>query len=449
MGRLFGTDGIRGQANSYPLTAEMFISIGRALAHLYRRSGHVPQIVIGKDTRLSGDMLESALAAGICSAGGNALMAGVLPTPGVAFLTSSLPTDAGVVISASHNPFEDNGIKIFGRGGFKLSDENELAVEAWLLDKDPSSLCAAPDQCGRIFQLTDAESRYIDFVKKSFSPITDLEGLRIVLDCSHGAAAHIAPETFRQLGAQVTTLFNTPSGLNINLHCGSQHPEALAAAVVAQGAAVGFAFDGDADRLIAVDERGTVLTGDQILTICAAAMKKSGRLARNLVVRTVMSNCGMGVALESLGIDSVMTDVGDRAVLQEMQNRGAVIGGEDSGHLIFLDHHNTGDGMITALQVLAVMQQEGQTLSELAKIMTVFPQTLINVAVTRKDDPETIPELMEVIKNVEHKLGAAGRVLVRYSGTQNLCRVMVEGPRKDLTESYCRQIAAVAQEKLA
>lgn len=449
MGRLFGTDGIRGAANSYPLTVEMFINIGRALAHLYRQPGHIPQIIIGKDTRLSGDMLESALAAGICSAGGNALMAGMLPTPGVAFLIGSLPADAGVVISASHNPFEDNGIKIFGPGGLKLSDENELAIEAWLLDADASTLCASPGQCGRIAPLADAESRYMDFVKKSFPPPASLDGIRIVLDCSHGAASHIAPATFRQLGVQVATLFNTPNGVNINLNCGSQHPEALAEAVVAQRAAAGFAFDGDADRLIAVDEKGTILTGDQILTICAAALKKAGRLAGNLVVRTVMSNCGMGVALQSLGIESVMTDVGDRAVLQAMQNLGAVIGGEDSGHLIFLDHHNTGDGMITALQVLAVMQQEARPLSELAQIMTVFPQTLINVPVTRKDDPDTIPELVRIIKDVENKLGREGRVLVRYSGTQNLCRIMVEGPRADLTERYCRQIAAVVQEKLA
>ena len=449
MGRLFGTDGIRGAANSYPLTVEMFTNIGRALAHLYRQPGHTPRIIIGKDTRLSGDMLESALAAGICSAGGNALLAGVLPTPGIAFLINSLATDAGVVISASHNPFEDNGIKIFGPGGLKLSDEDESDIEAWLLDKDAASLCASPDQCGRISRLADAESRYMDFVKKSLAPPANLDGIRIVLDCSHGAASHIAPETFRQLGAQVSTLFNTPNGININLHCGSQHPEALAAAVVEQQAAAGFAFDGDADRLIAVDEKGTVLTGDQVLTICAAAMKKAGRLTGNLVVRTVMSNCGMGVALQSLGIDSVMTDVGDRAVLQAMQNLGAVIGGEDSGHLIFLDNHNTGDGMITALQVLSVMQREERPLSELAKIMTVFPQTLINVAVTRKDDPDTIPELVKIIKDVGNELGVEGRVLVRYSGTQNLCRVMVEGPKPDLTELYCRQIAAVVQEKLA
>ncbi len=450
MGRLFGTDGIRGAANSYPLTVEMFINIGRALAHLYRQPGqHVPQIIIGKDTRLSGDMLESALAAGICSAGGNALMADVLPTPGVAYLTASLPTDAGVVISASHNPFEDNGIKIFGPGGWKLADENELDIESWLLDQDASSLSVAPDQCGRISRLADADSRYMDFVKRSFKPTANLDGVSIVLDCSHGAASHIAPETFLQLGVRISTLFNTPNGVNINLHCGSQHPEALARAVVKQRAAAGFAFDGDADRLIAVDEKGTVLTGDQILTICAAALKKAGRLTNNLVVRTVMSNCGMGVALQSLGIDSVMTDVGDRAVLLAMQKRGAVIGGEDSGHLIFLEHHNSGDGMITALQVLAVMLQEGRPLSELAQVMTVFPQTLINVAVTRKDDPDTIPELVKIIKDVENKLGTAGRVLVRYSGTQNLCRVMVEGPKADLTERYCRQIAAVAQEKLA
>lgn len=448
MGRLFGTDGIRGVANEYPLTAEMFVKIGRAIAHLYRQGEHIPRIIVGKDTRISGDMLESALVAGICSAGANALITGVLPTPGVAFLVKSMQADAGVVISASHNPFADNGIKIFGRGGFKLPDEEELAIEELLLADDKSALHAAPDQCGRICRIDDAVTRYSDFLK-SLRPAADLQGLRIVLDCAHGATSQVAPETFRQLGAEVTVLFHEPTGTNINLNCGSQHPESLAREVMAQGADLGFAFDGDGDRLIAVDDKGMVLTGDQILTICAASLKKEGGLMNNLVVRTVMSNCGMGAALESMGIDSVMTDVGDRAVLQEMQNRGAVIGGEDSGHLIFLQLHNTGDGMITALEVLSVVQKEGRPLSELAKLMSVFPQTLINVAVSRKDDPEQVPELLRIIKEVEAKLGTAGRVLVRYSGTQNLCRIMVEGPTADLTELYSRQIAAVVQERLS
>ncbi len=448
MGKLFGTDGIRGVANKYPLTAEMFVNIGRTLALLYRRPGHDGRIVVGKDTRISGDMLENALVAGICSGGAGAVMAGVLPTPGIAFLTRSLQADAGVVISASHNPFEDNGIKIFGPGGLKLPDEKEEELETLLLAPEGSSPRTGTDQCGRVFPLADAGPRYMDFLKQSILPLASLQGVRIAVDCAHGAVSQVAPETFRQLGAAVTALFNEPTGTNINLNCGSQHPETLARTVTAGQADLGLAFDGDGDRLIAVDEKGAILTGDQILTICAAALKAEGRLANNLVIRTVMSNCGMGVALRSLGIDSVMADVGDRFVLREMQARGAVIGGEDSGHLIFLNHHTTGDGMITALQLLAVMQRSGKPLSELAKIMTVFPQTLINVSVARREDIRGIPELMGIIKAVEEELGAEGRVLVRYSGTQNICRVMVEGPTADLAARHCQQIAAVVQKKL-
>ncbi len=449
MGKLFGTDGIRGTANEYPLTAEMFVNVGRTLAHLCQRPGRESRIIVGKDTRLSGDMLESALVAGICSGGATAVTAGVLPTPGIAFLTRSLGVEAGAVISASHNPFEDNGVKIFGKGGLKLPDDKEELLEARLLVSRKSSPGAAPSPCGRIFLLTNAEPLYIDFLKQCFLPLISLRGCRIVLDCAHGALSRVAPETFRQLDAEVTVLFNEPSGTNINLNCGSQHPEALARMVVAKQADIGIAFDGDGDRMIAVDEKGTILTGDQILTICAAALKKEGRLANNLVVRTVMSNCGMGVALRSLGIDSVLTDVGDRFVLQEMQARGAAIGGEDSGHLIFLNRHTTGDGMFTALELLAVMQKEGKPLSELAKIMNVFPQTLINVPVTRKEEIAKVPELSRIIGAVERKLGADGRVLVRYSGTQDICRVMVEGPTAEITERYCQEIAALVREKLA
>lgn len=448
MGKLFGTDGIRGVANVYPLTAEMFVNIGRALVHLYQRPGHVPRIVIGKDTRLSGDMLEGALVAGVCSAGADALTTGVLPTPGVAFLSCNLQADAGVVISASHNPYEDNGIKIFDRSGFKLSDEQELAVERLILGEESLPQPATPGPCGRTFRQGDAEARYMDFLKQTLRPALELRGLRIAIDCSHGATFQVAPEIFRELGADTTVLSHEPNGVNINLNCGSQHPETLARTVLATRAAAGFAFDGDGDRLIAVDEKGQVLTGDQILAICAAALKKAGRLANNLVIRTVMSNCGMGVALRSLGIESILTDVGDRAVLRAMQSRGAVIGGEDSGHLIFLQHHHTGDGILSALQLLAVMESEGKSLSELAKIMTIFPQALINVKVASKVDTATVPEIARIIREVEGKLGAAGRVLVRYSGTQNICRVMVEGPTADLTERYCREIADVVQKKL-
>jgi phosphoglucosamine mutase len=448
MGKLFGTDGIRGVANEYPMTAEMAMNIGRATAHLFKKKGHVPKIIIGKDTRISGYMLENALVSGICSMGVHAIMVGVLPTPGIAFLTGSMRADAGIVISASHNPFQDNGIKIFGSEGFKLPDEREAAIEELIFANNLHSLRPSPTELGKAYRMEDARGRYIVFLKHTFPKEHTLEGSRIVLDCSHGATYRVAPETFMELGAEVTTLFDKPNGKNINLQCGSQHPEALAKEVRKAKADVGFAFDADGDRVIAVDEMGAVMTGDRILAICAASMKKQGLLTNNLVVRTVMSNIGLGLALESLRIDSVMTGVGDRCVIEEMQARGASLGGEDSGHLIFLRHHTTGDGIITALQLAAAMKKEGDPLSELAKIMKVFPQMLINVNVKSRPEIATVPEIMAVIREVETKLGDQGRVLVRYSGTQNMCRVMVEGPSQEETGRYCRQIAAVVEMKL-
>jgi phosphoglucosamine mutase len=442
MGRLFGTDGVRGVANEHPMTAEMAMNIGRATAHLFKRKGHAPKIIIGKDTRLSGYMLENAIVSGICSMGVNAIMVGVIPTPGIAFLTGSMRADAGIVISASHNPFQDNGIKIFGSEGFKLPDETETAIEEMIFANNLHTLHPSPTELGKAYRMEDARGRYIVFLKHAFPKEYSLEGNRIVLDCSHGATYRVAPETFAELGAEVSTLFDEPNGKNINLDCGSQHPEVLAQEVRKTNADVGFAFDGDGDRLIAVDETGTVLTGDQILAICANVMKKEGGLT-NMVVRTVMSNIGLGVALQSLRIDSVMTGVGDRYVLEEMQARGAAIGGEDSGHLIFLQHHTTGDGIITALQVAAAMKREGKPLSELAKIMKVFPQVLINVDVRSRPEIETVPEITAAVREVERKLGDRGRVLVRYSGTQNMCRVMVEGPSQEETGRHCRQIADI------
>lgn len=449
MGKLFGTDGIRGVANEYPMTSEMAMNIGRATAHLFKKKGHLPKIIIGKDTRISGYMLENALVSGICSMGVNAILVGVLPTPGLAFLTSSMRADAGIVISASHNPFQDNGIKIFGSGGFKLPDETEAAIEALIFANNLHTLRPSPTELGKAFRMEDARGRYIVFLKHTFPKEHTLEGSRIVIDCSHGATYRVAPETFQELGAEVSTLFDEPNGKNINLHCGSQHPEALAEEVLKTKADVGFAFDGDGDRLIAVDETGTVLTGDQILAICAAVMKKEGLLTNNLVVRTVMSNIGLSVAFQTLQIDSVMANVGDRHVLEAMQARGASIGGEDSGHLIFLHHHTTGDGIITALQLAAAMKKEDKPLSALAKLMQVFPQVLINVNVASRPEIDSVPEIMAVIREVETALGNQGRVLVRYSGTQNMCRVMVEGPSQEETARHCRKIAAVVEKKLS
>jgi phosphoglucosamine mutase len=448
MGKLFGTDGVRGVANEYPMTAEMALNIGRATAHLFKRKGHAPKILIGKDTRLSGYMFENALVSGICSMGVDAIMVGVIPTPGIAFLTSSMRVDAGIVISASHNPFQDNGIKIFSDDGFKLPDEKELAIEAMIFANNMQKLHPSPSELGKAYRMDDARGRYIVFLKHSFPREFTLEGTKVVLDCANGATYRVAPDTFFELGAEVTTLFDDPDGKNINVKCGSQHPETLSAEVLKKGADVGFAFDGDGDRLIAVDEKGAVLTGDQIIAVCANVMKKEGSLTNNLVVRTVMSNIGLSVALKNMQIDSVMTKVGDRYVLEEMQAKGGAIGGEESGHIIFLQHHTTGDGILTALQVLSAMKKEGKPLSTLAKIMQVFPQSLINVDTKSRPEISTVPEIVSAIKAVEKKLGDKGRVLVRYSGTQNMCRVMVEGPTKEETIEYCKQIADVVRAKL-
>ena len=448
MGKLFGTDGVRGVANEHPMTAEMALNIGRATAHLFKREGHAPKILIGKDTRLSGYMFENALVSGICSMGVDAILVGVIPTPGIAFLTSSMRVDAGIVISASHNPFQDNGIKIFSGDGFKLPDEKELAIEEMIFANNMQKLHPSPSQLGKAYRMDDARGRYIVFLKHSFPREFTLEGTKVVLDCANGATYRVAPDTFFELGAEVTTLFDDPDGKNINDRCGSQHPETLAAEVVEKGADVGFAFDGDGDRLIAVDEKGTVLTGDQIIAVCANVMKKEGSLTNNLVVRTVMSNIGLSVALKNMQVESIMTKVGDRYVLEEMQAKGSALGGEDSGHIIFLKHHTTGDGILTALQVLSAMKKERKPLSELAKIMHVFPQSLINVDTKSRPEISTVPEIVSVIKLVEQKLGDKGRVLVRYSGTQNMCRVMVEGPTKEETLSYCKQIGDVVRAKL-
>jgi phosphoglucosamine mutase len=430
------------------MTAEMAMKVGRAITCISRRKGHTPRILIGHDTRLSGYLLENALVAGILSMGGDALLVGTMPTPGVSYLARSMRADAGIVISASHNPYQDNGIKIFSRDGFKLPDEKEDEIEALLSRDDLAGLHPDPSVIGKAYRFDDAAGRYIVFLKNSFPAEYSLEGMKIVLDCSNGATYRIAPETFFELGAEVVSLFTEPDGRNINRDCGSQHPETLAAEVVRRGASAGFAFDGDGDRVIAVDEQGGILTGDQMMTVCAAAMKKQGRLKGGLVVSTVMSNIGFKLAVRDLGIRTVTADVGDRYVLKEMLEHGAVLGGEDSGHLIFLDHHTTGDGIVSAIQLLAAMQFEGKPLSELAKIMKIYPQKLVNVDVASKPDIDTIPEVVSVIREVERELGDGGRVLVRYSGTQQMCRVMVEAPSAEQTEACCKRIADVVSMKI-
>jgi len=449
MDRLFGTDGIRGVANEYPLTAEAVFGIGRAIASFFGASTIPPKIIIGKDTRESGDMIEDALAAGICSVGADACLAGILPTPAVAYLVSSNAAAAGIVISASHNPFGDNGIKIFDADGYKLSDAKEDEIERLLpahnIDPTPGN---SNHRIGKAEIMEDAPERYLAFLRNTLPDAKPFNEMKIVLDCSNGATYAVAPKLFQDLAAHVEALHVRPDGKNINANCGSEHPERLINAVVAQKADIGLAFDGDGDRLVAVDEKGQVISGDRTLVICARFLKRKGLLKNNLVVSTVMSNLGLRLALKDLGINHMMAQVGDRYVLQQMVANGAVIGGEDSGHMIFLDQHTTGDGMLTAIRLIQTMCEENKPLSELSRVMTVFPQVLLNIEVQKKPLIEDVPQIMAAIRSVEQSLGEKGRVLVRYSGTQPLCRVMVEGPERDQTWRYCQQLADVVKATL-
>jgi phosphoglucosamine mutase len=448
MGKLFGTDGIRGEANRYPMNAEIAFAVGQAVTYLLRKEHHRTRIIIGKDTRISGYMLESSLEAGITSMGGHPYLVGVLPTPGIAFIANSMRADAGIVISASHNPYEDNGIKIFGGNGFKLSDEQENTIEDLILGGKLTGLLPPAREMGQAFRMKDANGRYVVFLKNTFPRDLSMEGMKIVIDTSNGATYRVAPEAFIELGAEADVIHNTPNGHNINDKCGSQHTEDLKKKVVETGASIGLAFDGDGDRLIAIDEKGQEITGDQILLICAKMLKEVGKLKNDLVVSTVMSNLGLRLACQRYGYRYHAAKIGDRYVLEDMLRLGGVIGGEDSGHMIFLDHHTTGDGILTAIQLIAAMARTGIPLSELAKIMDVYPQKLINVNVKRKPDITMVPELKEAIVQVEKELGDEGRVLVRYSGTQNMCRVMVEGPSFAITEKYCAQLAELVEKVL-
>lgn len=445
MGKLFGTDGIRGEANRYPLDAMTAFSLGQAATHVLRKPHHTTRVVIGKDTRLSGYMLESALEAGVTSMGGVPYLVGVLPTPGIAFITESMRADAGIVISASHNPYQDNGLKVFSGSGFKLSDDQEAAIEELMLGGKLPNMVAAPHDMGRAYRLSDATGRYIVFLKNTFPRRLSMEGMRIVLDTANGATYRVAPDAFSELGADVTVIHDEPNGLNINEDCGSQHTEDLRKTVLESRADVGLAFDGDGDRLIAVDEKGNEITGDQILIICAKMLKDQGRLTNDLVVSTIMSNLGLRIACKRYGFQHHASKVGDRNVLEDMLQLGAVIGGEESGHMIFLEHHTTGDGIITAMQLLAAMLSTGKPLSELASLMDVYPQKLVNVDVKSKPPLESIPAITEAIREIEDELGDEGRVLVRYSGTQDMCRVMVEGPTDEVTERYATRLADVVR----
>ena len=448
MGKLFGTDGIRGEANRPPMDANMAFSVGQAITHLLKKADHRTRVIIGKDTRISGYMLESSLEAGITSMGGNPYLVGVLPTPGIAFITESMRADAGIVISASHNPYQDNGIKIFSGDGFKLSDEQEEVIESLILNGKLPEMVAPAKEMGRARRIGDVLGRYIVFLKNTFPRELSMEGLKMVIDTANGATYKVAPEAFIELGADVDIIHNHPDGLNINDNCGSQYTQDLEKRVKETGATIGLAFDGDGDRLIVVDEKGCSITGDQILIICAKVLKDQQMLKNDLLVSTVMSNLGLRIACKKYGFKYHASKVGDRYVLEDMQQLGAVIGGEESGHVIFLNHHTTGDGILTAMQLIASMIKEEKPLSELAEMMDIYPQKLINVEVKDKPEISTVPQLVEAIKQVETELGDQGRVLVRYSGTQNACRVMVEGPDDELTDKYCKQIADLVKNTL-
>ena len=439
MGTLFGTDGIRGKANIYPMTPEIAMKTGRTLALFAREAGY-SQIIIGRDTRISGGMLEAALAAGITAMGLDALTAGVIPTPGVAYLTTRHKNAGyGIVISASHNPYQDNGIKIFNHDGYKPDNEEERRIEKYILSEPQTVQADKEIEPGRLIPMGDSLEQYAGFLKSVNPPFE--KSLKIVIDASNGAASHVAPMVFTPPVFDAEFIFNMPDGKNINKDCGSQHTETLSQRVLETRADLGLAFDGDADRLIAVDDRGNEVTGDVILAVCAVHAKKMGKLPSNCVVSTVMSNIGLSQALKSHGISHGITNVGDREVLLKMLETGAAMGGEDSGHMIFTDCHTTGDGMVTALKLIQVMLETGQKLSELSRIMTVFPQILMNVEVDAgRPDFTKISAIAKEIEAVEAQLGERGRVLVRYSGTQPLLRVMVEGPDAGTTQTCCTRI---------
>lgn len=443
--KLFGTDGIRGVANVDPMTSEMAIQLGRAIAHIFKEVKGRHRIVVGKDTRLSGYMLETAIASGICSMGADVWLVGPLPTPGIAFITTSMRANAGVVISASHNPYYDNGIKIFSRDGFKLPDEMENRIEELILSNHLNSLRPVARQVGKAHRIEDAIGRYVVFLKNTFPNDLTLEGLRIALDCANGAAYRVAPAVFEELGADVIPIGIEPDGENINDGCGSLFPELVTRLVLEKGADIGMALDGDADRIIFVDRHGKQVDGDQILAICGLQMLKEGRMKKNTLVTTVMSNMALDRVIRNAGGKVVRTKVGDRYVVEEMVRGDYNFGGEQSGHTIFLDYNTTCDGILTALQVLAIMKRKERSLDELAKVMEPSPQVLYNIEVREKKDISLFPKIERRIIEIEKALGESGRVLVRYSGTEPLLRVMVEGEDEKKLHHYAQDLVELVK----
>lgn len=444
--KLFGTDGIRGKANTFPITVDIALKVGKAAGLMFKNGGKRSKFIIGKDTRLSGYMIESALAAGLLSTGAEVYFVGPMPTPAIAHLTKSFAADVGIVISASHNPYEDNGIKFFDSHGFKLPDEIEEKIEQLAFSEIDTSHITG-EMIGKAHRINDARGRYIEFAKSSIGNMS-LKGLKIVLDCANGAAYHITGHILEELGAEVILRNANPDGKNINECCGAVHPECLKEEVRKAGADLGLSLDGDGDRLIMLDEKSNIVDGDQIMVIAALDMLKENKLKTKTLVATKYSNLGLIKTLEKAGGKVVLVDNGDRYVIEEMRKEGYNLGGEQSGHIIFLDHTTTGDGTISALQILKIMKITNKKLSELASVMEKFPQTLLNVAVREKKPIENFSNLNNKIKSIEKRLAADGRVFVRYSGTQNLLRIMIEGKDKKEIESYAQQIAEEVKKEI-
>jgi phosphoglucosamine mutase len=448
LGRLFGTDGVRGVAN-LELTAELAYKLGQAGAYvLTSETKHTPKILVGMDTRISGDMLEASLVAGLCSVGAEVACLGIAPTPTVAYLTRYYNADAGVVISASHNPYEFNGIKFFNSKGYKLSDALEERIESIILDNSEKIQLPTGEKIGRKIEIESPLDDYVNFIKSTIKG--DLKGLKVAIDCANGASYQVAPVTFFELGADVCVINNEPDGVNINKDCGSTHIEQLQKFVIESGADVGLAFDGDADRVLAVDENGNMVDGDQIMAIIGLELKKQGKLTNNTIVATVMSNLGLDIMAKREGINIVKTKVGDRYVLENMLENGHVLGGEQSGHIIFLEHSTTGDGILTGAQLLNVVKSSGKKLSELASIMQVLPQVLMNARVSNQNKEKYLEDevICEMCKELENEFRDEGRVLIRPSGTEPLVRVMIEGKDRDYIEKRALELVKVIEERL-
>lgn len=443
---LFGTDGVRGVANQYPITSEMALKLARALAQVFRRpSGRHRRILIGKDTRLSGYMLETAMASGICSMGADVMLVGPMPTPAIAFLTRSMRAAAGVVISASHNPYQDNGIKFFSAEGFKLDDDIERQIEELVFDESKLNRAVEPGEIGKAMRIDDAIGRYLVFLKSCLQqPPRTLDGIKVVMDCANGAAYKVGPRVLADLGAEIVPIGCSPNGRNINDGCGSMAPDLLQLTVPGVRAHVGLALDGDGDRLVMVDHLGRIVDGDQLLYVIARACKQAGTL-RAPVVGTVMSNLGLEIALRQNGIEFLRAQVGDRYVLALLRETGGTLGGETSGHILCLDKTTTGDGLVSALQVLAVMKQSGRSLAELASGMDRFPQVLLNVKVAKRFDPSSIPAVQAAVERIEKRMAGNGRVVLRASGTEPVIRVMVEGKDEAATRAAASELAEVVR----